>query len=179
LKSLLTSAPILRIVDPDADFVVCTDACKEGLSGVLGQNGHVICYESRNLKQHERIYPTHDLELAAIMHVLKMWWNYLMGKRFKLRTNHCGLKYFLGQPSLNSKQRRWLEFLSEYDFDIKHIRGEENKVADALGRRMHEIYSTTISMYQTDLCGIILEVTKLDMRYEDIKTALEQGNNKI
>jgi hypothetical protein len=65
LKSLLTSAPILRIVDPDVDFMMCMDACKEGIGGVLSQNGHVVCYKSRKLKEHERIYATHDLELAV------------------------------------------------------------------------------------------------------------------
>jgi hypothetical protein len=69
LKDLLTSAPILKVADPDEDFVVCTDACKEGLGGVLTQNGHVICYESRKLKEHEINYATHDLELAAIQTV--------------------------------------------------------------------------------------------------------------
>jgi hypothetical protein len=77
LKSLLTSAPILRIVDSDEDFVVCMDACKEGLDGVLSQNGHVICYESRKLKENEILYATHDLELEAIVHALKMWWQTL------------------------------------------------------------------------------------------------------
>jgi hypothetical protein len=122
LKSLLTSAPILRIVDPDVDFVVCMDACKEGLSGVLSQNGHVVCYKSRKFKEYERLYATHDLELEAIVHALNMWWQYLMGKRFELRTKHCGMKYLLGHPSLNVRQSRWLEFLSEYDFKINHIR---------------------------------------------------------
>jgi hypothetical protein len=70
LKQLLTSAPILRISDPNEDFIVCTDACK-GLRGVLSQNGFVICYESRKLKDHERHYATHDLELAAIVHALR------------------------------------------------------------------------------------------------------------
>jgi hypothetical protein len=175
LKSLLTSAPILRIVDPDADFVVCMDACKEGLGGVLSQNGHVVCYESRKLKEHERLYATHDLELAAIVHALKMWQHYLMGKIFELRIDHCGLKYLFGQPSLNARQSRWLEFLSEYDFDIKHIRGKENKVVDALSRRVHEMHATTISMYQTDLCDKILEVSKSDLCYVDIKVNLQQG----
>jgi hypothetical protein len=55
-------------------------ACKEGIGGVLTQNGHVVCYESRKLKEHERNYATHDLELVAIVHALKMWRNYLMGK---------------------------------------------------------------------------------------------------
>jgi hypothetical protein len=60
----LTSAPILNIVDPNEDFFVCTDACKEGLGGVLSQKDHVVCYESKKLKEHERNYATHDLELA-------------------------------------------------------------------------------------------------------------------
>jgi len=103
LKSLLTSAPLLRIADLDADFVVCIDVCKEGLGGVLSQNGHVVCYKSRKLKEHERLYATHDLELAAIVHALKMWRHYLMGKIFELRNDHCGIKYFFGYPSLNSR----------------------------------------------------------------------------
>jgi hypothetical protein len=175
LKSLLTSAPILRIVDPNEDFIVCTDACKEGLGGVLSQNGHVVCYESRKLKEHERHYATHDLELAAIVHALKMWRHYLMGKIFELRTDHSGLKYLFGQPSLNARQSRWLEFLSEYDFDIKHIKGKENKVVDTLNRRVHEMHATTISMYKSDLSDKILEVSKSDQRYVDIKENLQQG----
>jgi hypothetical protein len=151
LKELLTSVPILNIVDPNESFVVCTDACKEGLGGVLTQNGHVIGYESKNIKEHERNYATHDLELASIVHALKMWRHYLMGKRFELRTNHSGLKYLFEQPTLNARQTRWLEFLSEYDFDIKHIKGKENKVVDALSRRVHLMHATIFSMHQSDL----------------------------
>jgi hypothetical protein len=151
LKQLLTSVSILMIADPNEDFIVCTNACKERLGGVLSQNGFVICYESRKLKEHERHYATHDLELAAIVHAFRKWRHYLMGKRFELRTDHNGLKYLFDQPTLNARESRWLEFLSEYDFDIKHIKGKENKVADALNRRVHELHATTISMYQSDL----------------------------
>jgi hypothetical protein len=91
LKKVLTSPPILRIADPNKDFIVCTDACKEGLGGVLNQNEFVIYYESRKLKEHERHYATHDLELAAIVHALRKWRHYLMGKKFELRTNDNGL----------------------------------------------------------------------------------------
>jgi hypothetical protein len=73
LKIILTSAPILKIADLDEDFVVCMDACKEGLDGVLSKKYRVVCYESRKLKEHERNYATHDLELATIVHALKMW----------------------------------------------------------------------------------------------------------
>jgi hypothetical protein len=142
-KNLLTSAPILRIVDPNEDFIVCIDACKEGLRGFLSQNGHVICYKSRKLKEYERHYASHDLELAAIVPALKMWRHYLMGKIFELRTNYSGLKYLFRQPNLNGRQTRWIKFLSEYDFHIKHIRGKENKVVDVLSRRVHEMHATT------------------------------------
>ena len=71
LKQLLTSAPILRIADPNEDFIICTDACNEGLGGVLSQNGFFICYESRKLKEHERNYATRDLDLASIVHALR------------------------------------------------------------------------------------------------------------
>ena len=67
------------------------------------QDNHVICYESRKLKDHEKKYSTHDLELATIVHALKMWRHYLMGRRFELRTNHCGLKYLFDQPTLKAK----------------------------------------------------------------------------
>ena len=72
LKQLLMTTPVLRIADPDGDFVVCTDASMEGLGWVLLQNDHVIYYESRKLKEHEQNYPMHNLELVAIIHALKM-----------------------------------------------------------------------------------------------------------
>jgi hypothetical protein len=175
LKQLLTSAPILRITDPNEDFIVCTDACNEGLGRVLSQNGFVICYESRKLKERERNYATHDLELAAIVHALRKWRHYLMGKRFELRIDHNGLKYLFDQPNLNARQSKWLEFLSEYDFDIRHVKGKENKVVDALNRIVHELHATTISMYQTDVKGKILEDANTDLQYRELITKLQQG----
>ena len=73
LKTLLNTAPILRIVDPNKYFIVCTDTCNDGLGGVLTQEGHAIAYESRKLKIHEKNYATYDLELVAVIHALKMW----------------------------------------------------------------------------------------------------------
>jgi hypothetical protein len=88
--------------------VVCIDACKEVLGGVFTQNGHVIGYESNNLKEHERNYSTDDLELDAIVHVLRMWRHYLKGNKFELRTEHIGLKYLFEQSTLNAMQTIWL-----------------------------------------------------------------------
>jgi hypothetical protein len=124
----------------------------------------VISFESIKLKEHESLYATHDLKLVAIVHTLKKWRHYLMEKRFELRIDHNGMKYFFEHPTFNVRQSRWLEFLYEYEFDIKHIKGKENvKVADTLNTRVHELHATTISMYQIDLKGRIFEATKVDL----------------
>jgi hypothetical protein len=92
-----------------------------------------------------------------------------MGNKFELRTYHSGLKYLFEKPTLNDRQTRWLKFLSEYDFDIKHIKGKENKVANALNRRVHIMHATTISMHQSDLKRTILDVVVTDQHYLQVK----------
>jgi hypothetical protein len=127
LKYILNSVPILNIVDPNEYFVVCIDACKEGLDGVLTKKYHVVCYESRKLKENERNHAIHDLELVSIIHALKMWGNdYLMGRKFELRTNHYCLKHFFRQPTLNVRQTRWLKFL--VNMTLKLSTSKENKI---------------------------------------------------
>ena len=101
------------------------DASKEGIGGALLQDNHVIYYESWKLKEHEQNYPTHDLELAAIIHALNMWKHYLMGRKFLLKTDNMILKYLFDQPDLNARQARWFPFLSEYHFELKRIKGKE------------------------------------------------------
>jgi len=151
LKELLTTAPIIIIEDPHQDFVVCTDACNEGLGGVLTQEGHVIGYESRKLKIHERNYATYDLEPAIVIHDLKMWHHYLIGRRFVLMSNNISLKYLFDQQNLNARKARWLAFLNDYDFEIKHIKGKENKVVDALSRSINLNVLAAVSSYKIDL----------------------------
>ena len=78
------------------------------------------------------MYPTHDIELAAIIHALRMWRHYLMGRKFLLKRDNMSVKYLFDQPDLNVRQARWFTFLSKYHFDLKHIKGKDNKVVDAL-----------------------------------------------
>ena len=101
LKELLTIAPILKVPDMDVDFLVCTDASKEGLGRVLMQDGRVIAYISRKLRRHEENYVTHDLELLSIIYALKVWRHYLVGRKFELRTDHGGLQHIFMQSDLN------------------------------------------------------------------------------
>jgi hypothetical protein len=114
------------------------------------------------------------LELVAIVHALNMWRHYLMGKRFELRTYHSSLKYLFEQPTLNDRHTRWLEFLSEYDFDIKHVKGKENKVVDALSRRLHLMHATYVSMHQSYLKRRILDVVVTYEHYLQVNEILQQ-----
>ena len=81
LKQLLKTTPVLKIVDPSKDFVVCTNANTKGLGWVLTQEVRVICYESHKLKEHEKHYVVHDMELETIIHGLKIWRHYLIGNK--------------------------------------------------------------------------------------------------
>jgi hypothetical protein len=97
----LTTAPILVMPDMEKSFSIYCDASGQGLGCVLMQDGRVIAYASRQLRKHEVNYLTHDLELAVVVHALKIWRNYLMGKRCELYTDHNSLKYIFTQSNLN------------------------------------------------------------------------------
>jgi hypothetical protein len=102
LKELLTTTPILKVPDMDVDFLVCTDASKEGLGRVLMQDGRVITYISRKLIRHEENYATHDLDFLAIVYAFNVWRHYLVGWKFELETNQCGLQHIFTQIDLNA-----------------------------------------------------------------------------
>ena len=115
-KRRLTSTPILIVPDRGQGCTVYCDASRAGLGCVLMQSGRVVAYGSRQWKNHEQNYPTHDMELAAVVFALKIWRHYLYGEEFEVYSDHKSLKYIFTQRDLNMRQRRWMEFLEDYDF---------------------------------------------------------------
>ncbi|KAK9088300.1 hypothetical protein Scep_027382 [Stephania cephalantha] len=113
LKRLLTTAPVLVLPEVGQGFSVYTDASHRGLGCVLMQGTSTVAYASRQLKVHEKNYPTHDLELAAAVFALKIWRHYMYGKTFTLFTDNKSLKYLFTQKDQNMRQRRWLEFMKD------------------------------------------------------------------
>jgi hypothetical protein len=111
LREHLTSAPVLTQPDMSKPFEVFCDASGTGPGCVLMQENRVIVYASRALRPHEKNYPTHDLELAAVVHALKLWRHYLMSNRCNIYTDHKSLKYIFTQSALNMRQRRWLKLI--------------------------------------------------------------------
>jgi hypothetical protein len=136
LRQHLTTAPVLAQPDNSKPFDVYCDASSTGLGCVLMQDNRVIAYASRALRPHEQNYPTHDLELAAVVHALKMWRHYLMGTHCNIFTDHKSLKYIFTQADLNMRQRRWLELIKDYDLEVHYHLGKANVVADALSRKL-------------------------------------------
>jgi hypothetical protein len=132
LRQHLTTAPVLAQPDNSKPFDVYCDASGTGLGCVLMQGNRVITYASRALMPHEQNYPTHDLELAAVVHALKMWRHYLMGTHCNIFTDHKSLKYIFTQADLIMRQRRWLELIKDYDLEVHYHPGKANVVADAL-----------------------------------------------
>ena len=111
------------------------DASRAGLGCVLMQSGMVEAYGSRQLKNHEQNYPTHDMELAAVVFALKIWPHYLYCAEFEVYSDHKSLKYIFMQRDLNMRQHRWMEFLEDYDFTLHYHPDKENVVANALSRK--------------------------------------------
>ena len=136
------------------------------------KGGSVVCYESRKLNEHEVNYVTHDLELATLVHALKMWRHYLLGRKFVLLTDHYGLRYLFDQPKLNTRQARWMTLLSEFDFKIKHIKGKENRVADALSRSMKIIHLAAVSTCEMDVKERVINAQETDTFFQTVTSYL-------
>ena len=121
------------------------DASKDGLGCVLMQSRRVVAYGSRQLKNHEQNYPTHDLELAAISFALKIWHHYLYGEQFKVFSYHKSLKYIFTQRGLNMRQRKWMEYLGNYDFTLHYHLGKANVVVDSLSWKSWGVLASVAS----------------------------------
>ncbi|GJW83443.1 putative reverse transcriptase domain-containing protein [Tanacetum coccineum] len=134
LKQKLYSAPILALPEGSENFVVYYDASHKGLGAFLMQREKVIAYTSRQLKVYEKNYTIHNLELGAMVFALKMWRHYLYCTKCVMFTDHKSLQHILYQKELNRRQLRWLELLSDYDYEIRY-HPRKDVVADALSRK--------------------------------------------
>ena len=157
LKEKLTLAPVLTLPEGNEGFEVYSDASHQGLDRVLMQHKRVVAYASRQLKKHELNYPTHDLELAAVIFALKTWRHYLYGATCQIFTDHKSLKYLFTQKELNLRQRRWMELLKDYDCIIDHHPGKANVVVDALSMKS----TGSLAYMQTIQLPLMVELREL------------------
>jgi ribonuclease HI len=137
LKKRLTTVLVLVLPDLSKKFDIYCDASRRGLGCVLMQDGQVVSYASHQLRKHEENYPTHDLELAAVVHALKIWRHYLIGHQCEIYSDHKSLKYNFTQIDLNLRQHRWIELIKDYDIGINYHPGKANVIADALSHKKY------------------------------------------
>ncbi|KAJ9546254.1 hypothetical protein OSB04_025961 [Centaurea solstitialis] len=172
LRQKLCEAPVLTLPEGVEDMTVYCDASYHGLGCVLMQRGKVISYASRQLKTHEVNYPTHDLELAAVVFALKLWRHYLYGVKCTIYTDHKSLRYFLDQPNLNMRQRRWLDVVKDYDCEILYHPGKANVVADALSRKTRHV------LLRVPLMRLTVTTSLFDLIRQSQADAIKVENQK-
>ncbi|KAL2223824.1 UNVERIFIED_CONTAM: Transposon Ty3-I Gag-Pol polyprotein, partial [Sesamum indicum] len=135
IKEKLTHAPLLALPDFGKTFEIECDASGIGIGGVLMQGGRPVAYFSEKLSGPTLNYPTYDKELYALVRVLETWQHYLWPKEFVIHSDHEALKYIKSQSKLSRRHAKWVEFIESFPYVIKHKKGKENIVADALSRR--------------------------------------------
>lgn len=139
LKSRLVQAPVLACPNFELPFEVHCDASNYGIGAMLAQNidgvEHPIAFMSRSLSQPERNYSTTEREALAVLTALEHWRCYLESdKTFTIYTDHSALKWFLSLSNPTGRLARWGVRISSFNFEIKHRRGKDNVVPDALSR---------------------------------------------
>ena len=158
LKLCLVNAPILSYPDPSADFVLDCDASDIGIGGVLSQvidgKEQVVCYGSKSLSKPERRYCVTRRELLAVVYFVKHYRQYLLGKKFTVRSDHQPLKWLFKLKEPTGQVARWLELLQSYDFVIDYRAGKQHGNADGMSRVPCHPTSCTCHFDQDDLpCG--------------------------
>jgi hypothetical protein len=152
LKEVMCKAPVLTTPDFTKTFIVECDASGNGIGAVLMQEGRPLAFESRPLKGRDLHKPIYEKEMMAILHALKKWRPYLIGRHFKVKTDHDSLKYFLEQRLSSEEQQKWVTKILGYDFEIIYKKGKQNVVADALSRKDEDVeaFLCAISIIQPD-----------------------------
>ena len=147
-------APLLQLPDFGKTFEIECDASGIGIGGVLLQEGKPVAYFSEKLNGPHLNYSVYDKELYALVRVLEVWHHYLLPKEFVIHSDHEALKYLKSQGKLNRRHAKWIEFIETFPYVVKHKRGKDNIVADALSRR----------------CALITQLDTKVLGLESIKT---------
>ena len=185
IKHAIASAPVLKPFDPDLPTEVTVDASEYAVGAVMHQGKHPhmhpVAFESRKMTPAERRYPVHEQEALALVHALKIWRHYLMGRSFKVKTDNWALKYLKTQPTLSSRQARWLYLLEEFDFELEHIPGRTNVVADALSRRPDlrlnmMLCTQQVAVHVASLMNDVLEIRQQDAAYMELYEKAQRGS---
>ena len=172
LKERLTSAPLLQLPDFGKTFELECDASGVGIGGLLMQGGKPVAYFSEKLNGPTLNYSTYDKEFYALVRSLETWQHYLWPKEFIIHSDHESLKYLRMQNKLNRRHAKWIEFIESFPYIIKHKKGKDNVIDDALSRRY-----TMLSQLDCRIFGLesIKGQYELDAAFKDVILNCKEG----
>ncbi|GBG83065.1 hypothetical protein CBR_g36682 [Chara braunii] len=180
LKQALIEYPVLKVADPSLPFVVTTDASQYDIGVVLQQDdGHgyrLVEFMSARMPSEKVVTSTYERELYALRQALEHWKHYLLGRHFKVYSDHETLRWLKTQAKMTPKLTRWAAKMDQYDFELKPVKGKYNVVADALSRRAD--YFGAIVHYLhigKDLQQKIREAYALDPIYSDLLKRVQEA----
>lgn len=178
LKEALMSAPVLALPNFDQELIVETDASNSGIGAVLIQSDHPIAFISRMLSVKHQALSVYDKEMFTILFAVKKWHQYLVGRHFKIKTDHQPLKFLLEQKVTTPSQHTWLAKLMAYDYEILYKHGKSNTVAHALSRcSSSELSLLAIHIVSSDLFEKIQAAWNSDQKLKAIIQQLRDGNS--
>ncbi|RDB19217.1 Transposon Ty3-G Gag-Pol polyprotein, partial [Hypsizygus marmoreus] len=168
IKRICCRTPIIRPIEPKTDepiWLIC-DASKSGVGAMYGQGPTWLqCrpagFMSKKFTNAQRNYAVHELETLAILEAFQKWEDKLVGYKIHIITDHKALEFFKTQMNLSNRQRRWMDYMSKFNFDITYVKGELNKVADCLSRyyesdlpeEAHDVYDYVRADQRIDPTG--------------------------
>jgi len=176
LKGKLTKAPILALPNFTKIFEIECDASNIGIGVVLLQEGHPIPYFSEKLKVSHLNYSTYYKELYALVRALQNWQHYLFPKEFVIHSDYESLKYLKGQSKLNKRHAKWVEFLEQFPYVIKHKQGKINVVAGGLSRRYTLLNVLDVQFLRFDH---IKEIYKYDLDLSHLSRVLKKRTQRL
>ncbi|XP_038979199.1 uncharacterized protein LOC120109538 [Phoenix dactylifera] len=189
LKRAMTQTPVLALPDFSIPFEVYTDASGDGIGAVLVQQKRPLAFLSKALGPMKKAWGTYARELLALVHAVKVWRPYLLGKKFTIITDQQALRHLLEQKIVTPDQQKFLVKLLGFEYDIVYQPGKENKVADALSRKEgspmlwaaegEEPTSMALSGIEWRIWDQIREANKLDARALEIKEKIEASTEGV
>ncbi|KAL4367918.1 hypothetical protein GQ457_05G016100 [Hibiscus cannabinus] len=173
LKEAVSQAPVLVLPDFKKVFTVETDASEMGVGAVLSQKGKPLAFFSRGLGVRHQGLSVYEKEMMAVLMAVKKWSPYLIGRHFKIKTDHQSLKFLAENQAITPSQQKWVVKMMGYDYEVQYRKGINNIVADVLSRKpaVVECNSLTVSKVSTE---VMARVEKTWQDDETLKKLIEK-----
>ncbi|KAL4301768.1 hypothetical protein GQ457_10G007190 [Hibiscus cannabinus] len=180
LKGAVSTAPVLVLPNFNEEFVVETDACEVGVGAVLTQRGKPLAFFSKALGTKHQKLSVYEKEMLAVLMAVKKWSQYLMGRHFRIKTDHQSLRFLAENQAITSAQQKWVAKMMGYDYEVSYKKGINNVVADSLSRRPIEVscFEITVTSVSNDTLARVTDTWQQDPKLRKIIEELKDGKKK-